>query len=500
MAYSYRSVVRDQPFLLAPDLRDWLAVDHLVWQVIDLVGQIDTSMFHRRRGRRGSSASNAGQRGFDPDMLLVVLVYAYCVGVRSSRQIERACRTDIAFMIACAQDVPDHTVIARFRAEHESAFSAFFAQVLAVCAAAGMVKVGVVALDGTKIAANASMGATRTEATLRKMADEIIAEAKATDRAEDEADDQAGGGGGLVPESMSTHGRRLETIREALASIEAERAANPSKEMRFSLSRVATAEAALAKAVTGLRTYRAGRAAGEAAGVFARSGRRLKPVEATAVVKDKTARLAAARAAMAAKQARQPAKRRNLTDVASRLMKTRRGFVQGFNAQLVVSADHVIIACDVVTDRTDMRQFDPMIAKATEHLEALTHAGHERRIGVVLADAGYCSQANLTSSGPDRIIAVSKDRQTRDGTIPDPDTFRKDAIASMARRLKTDQGQRLYRQRGGIVEPVNGHIKQRRGLTQFARRGLEAARSELYLAAATTNLMRLITHQTPTPA
>ena len=169
MAKGYRPVRRDQVFLLPEDMRDWLGDKHFVWLVLDLIDTIDTMVFHGGRPGRANRFSTAGQRGYDPDMLLGLLIYGYAVGQRSSRQIERLCGTDAAFRVLCAGDVPDHTVLSRFQQRHNTAFKDFFAQVLAMCVASGMGRFGVVALDGTKIAANASREANRSEAALRKM-------------------------------------------------------------------------------------------------------------------------------------------------------------------------------------------------------------------------------------------------------------------------------------------------------------------------------------------
>ncbi|WP_216363114.1 transposase, partial [Arthrobacter sp. Hiyo1] len=147
---------RDQVFLLPPDMRDWLPEDHLVWLVIEIVETLDVSSFEASRRRGG-----VGAAGYDPRMLLGLLVYAYCRGVRSSRQVERLCHTDIAFKVACAGDVPDHATIARFRAVSEEAFAGLFAQVLLIAARAGLARFGTIAIDGTKIPANASIDANR---------------------------------------------------------------------------------------------------------------------------------------------------------------------------------------------------------------------------------------------------------------------------------------------------------------------------------------------------
>src|SRR6266536_2930302 len=164
MVKRYRPVLRDQPFLLPPDMREWLPADHQVWLVIGAVeDHLDTSAFHAARRTGG-----AGTAGYDPDMLATLLVWAYAHGVTSSRRLEELCRTDVAFRVICAQDLPDHSTIARFRKDFGEAVAEFFVQVLVLCARLGMGRLGVVALDGTKIAASASESASRTEGRLRE--------------------------------------------------------------------------------------------------------------------------------------------------------------------------------------------------------------------------------------------------------------------------------------------------------------------------------------------
>jgi transposase len=156
VAKSYRLVQRDQPFLMPPDMREWLPSDHLVWFLLETVEALDTSAFHARRRVGG-----VGAAGYDPDLLLGLLIYGYCQGVRSSRQIERRCISDVAFRVLCAGDVPDHATIARFRVDHQDVFEVLFTQVLQVAGAVGLARCGTVAIDGTKIAANASIDANR---------------------------------------------------------------------------------------------------------------------------------------------------------------------------------------------------------------------------------------------------------------------------------------------------------------------------------------------------
>src|SRR5216683_1778111 len=189
MAKGYRPVARDQQFLLPPDMREWLPADHPVWLVISAVADhLDTSAFHAARRLGG-----AGAAGFDPDMLVMLLTWAYANRVTSSRRIEQLCRTDVAFRVICAGDVPDHATIARFRAGFADAVPGLFAQVLILCARLGMGRVGVVALDGTKVAASASKAANRTGERLRELAAEAVAAHAAADAAEDGQFGQARG-------------------------------------------------------------------------------------------------------------------------------------------------------------------------------------------------------------------------------------------------------------------------------------------------------------------
>ena len=181
MAKRYRPVDRDQPFLLPPDMREWLPEGHPVHLVIAAVEQMDTSAFHA-----GRKTGGAGTAGYDPDMLAVVLVWAYAHRITSSRRMEELCRTDVAFRLICAGNLPDHSTIARFRKDFGPAVAGFFTGVLILCARLGMGRLGTVALDGTKIAASASKAANRTEKRLRELAAEAVAAHAAQDAAEDE--------------------------------------------------------------------------------------------------------------------------------------------------------------------------------------------------------------------------------------------------------------------------------------------------------------------------
>jgi transposase len=522
MAKRYRPVVRDQPFLLPPDMREWLPAGHLAWFVIDAVGALDLSRFAARQTPAGSAA---GRAAYDPAMLLGLLVYGYATGVRSSRRIERACSEDVAFRVICAQDVPDHATIARFRREHfadPAAVESLFCQVLALAARAGLGKLGLVAVDGTKIAAAASKDANRTEERLRALAREILAEAEAVDAAEDERYGQARGD--ELPAELADPKTRKDRIRQALAELEAERAAardGKDAQAVAYLQRAAArrggqppgrAPAALAvalaeRALAAARAARAGQLAEldarRAAGGRPRGGRPAT-VEDYCRVRQAAAKLERARAGAAGQKDNRkgPGPVRNITDPHSRLMPVRGGgFIQGYNAQAVHSADGLCLAATVTQDTTDYASFEPLMARAQAAAGLLRARArgplHRKRarIGTMLADAGYLSEHNLTLPGPDRLIATGKRRDLqRAGTgqpAPPAGGRRSSAAAAMAARLATPQGHHAYRRRGPIAEGPFGDIKHNRGFRRFSLRGLPRVTSEWAFQNTVTNLLKI---------
>jgi transposase len=499
VAKDFRYPVRDQGFLLPPDVREWLPEGHLVWMVLDVVASLDLRAF-RRRAKLGG----VGRAPIDPGMLLALLIYAYAHGQRSSRQIERLCETDVAFRVICGNEAPDHTVIARFRARHEDRFADVFAQVLVICAASGLGRFGTVAIDGTKIAANASRAATRSEESLRKEAKAILAEAAEVDAGEDaEFGDRRGD---ELPAELANPRTRKARIAEALAQIEAEKAAETEanrvaarvedweQRVEFSQRRhdQILAEAQQRwdqRSATSAATGRPGR------------GRPAVPPEHDSRVRDASRQLAtvtAKRDKALAKAGAAPNRKRsttaNTTDPDSRLLVSQHGIVQGFNAQLAVTADQLITAVGLSNHANDTDELIPMMtatAQAAAHLGEVT-GRTDTAIGTVLADAGYFTQTNLTAPGPDRLIAANDRRKhanTPVATGKPPPTA--SAADQMRHRVATEEGRQLYRQRCTIVEPVNGHLKDRTGLRRFSRRGLPAAIAELNLAAATLNLLKL---------
>jgi len=530
MARSYRPVVRDQEFLLPPNMAEWLPQDHLVWFVIDVVEELDTTVFHARSRRGGR-----GRQGFDPDMLLGLLLYAYATGVRSSRRIERLCVDHVAFRVLCGQDAPDHTTIARFRADNQDAFADLFAQVLRLCATAGMVKVGIVSIDGTKIAASAARGANRSPEHVReqaqKIADEIVSQAATTDADEDAAAAAGSGKNDELPPGFAQHSGRAANIKRALEEIErqdAQRQEVDALDQRRAdayLARVESGEVIRGGPPAGvdkvrLHQARLARGARQLAGCEALSGRKavVQRRDARALIAGATKALAQAEALAAAgkldsrvatERERDRLERRsrgrggsgrvvNLTDPDSRLMTqgSGGGSVQGYNAQIAVTDDHLILGVHLSQEANDAHCFIPTLAAAST---AASDIG--ATIGTTLADAGYFTAENLTIDGPERLIAPGKNHAVAQAAKapthgpPPPDASPKDA---MRHRLRTPEGASIYKRRSATVETVIAHLKDQVGLRTFARRGLPAATSELHLAAAVTNLLKI--HASTRPA
>lgn len=493
-------------------MREWLPAGHVVWLVIEAVRRLDTGVFHARRKTGG-----AGAAGYDPDMLLTVLVWAYANGITSSRRIERLCQQDVAFRVICAGHLPDHVTVARFRRQFAGTAADLFAQVLMLCARLGMGRVGTVALDGTKIGADASKDASRTEEGLRKLAAGLAAAHAETD-AEEDALFGAGKRGDDDPGDPHT---RAERVAAALASLEAERrereeAGRQAARDHLDAARsgalppagrppagagAETARAALerqaAACLKRIENWERRKAAG------GRTGPRPVGPEQSSLVRRAAAQLERAlakEAARAAKAAAQAPARRNVTDPDSRLMPVRGGgFIQGYNAQNVTSEDGLVIATELTADTADTRWWQPMMDRAAAAAVMMAAAGGpgDGRIGLALADAGYLSKDNLTCPGPDRLIATGKHRSlekaARDPS-PDADTGQ-DAgpVAAMTARLATAEGITAYRKRSHQAETFHGQVKHNTGIRRLAMRGMPRASGEWQFITAVANLAKAIT-------
>src|SRR5215204_4862045 len=460
---------REQSFLMPPDVREWLPEGHLAWFVIDAVGEMNLDAFYAVYRRDGRS-----RPAYDPAMMVAVLLYAYARGTRSSRQIERACEEDVAYRVLAAQQRPDHATIARFVERHEDALSGLFGSVLGLCAQAGLARVGVVAIDGTKVLANASRDA---NADYEQIAREILADAKAVDAAEDEAFGEARGDE-LSPELTSSQGRR-KWLREAQRELDRRREQEARSVPRSRPARLKEAKRRLDEQLFTECRANAAYEAYRARGVM-RNGRRLganttpKPYTPPEV----------------------PEGRINLTDPDSRVVKGLRGFIQGYNAQAVTTEDQVVIAAEVMVASPDFGHLEPMLGAACGALEA---AGVSEQPEVVLADAGYSHHEQMNAITERGIeLLIPPDSSRRKGARPG---WEGGAYAAMRERLATDRGAELYGKRQPMIEPVFGQTKFNRRIDRFQRRGRHAARTEWRLITTTHNLLKLWRHtMPPTPA
>jgi transposase len=445
MSYNFVSCNRDQLLLLPPDLREWLPTDHLAWFVIDAVNQMDLSVFYERYREDGK-----GNTAFDPSMMVTLFLFSYCMGERSSRRIEKLCAVDVAYRVITANRIPDHTTISRFRKDNIKLIERLFVEVLRLCREAKMLKLGTVALDGTKIKGNASLETNRTRDGLEKEVRKILQEAESADTQEDAlyGPDHRGD---ELPEDLADPRSRISRLRECKERLDRE-----AQEARDAQQR--KIDERKAEEDTGNK----------------KRGR--QPLSPEAVV-DKDAKA-------------------NVTDPDSRIMKTRSGYVQGYNAQAVATEDQIIIAAKVTQDENDVNQLLPMIDNANTMLESIEV---EEPIKTLSADAGYFSETNVTGAPadwPDLYIATKKDWKQRKeqtteespkGRIPDDLTVKE----RMDRKLLTESGKMTYAKRKAIIEPIFGQIKDAQGIRTFLMRGIAAVQAEWELICASHNLRKL---------
>jgi len=446
---AFRFFDPDQQFLLPPSLDEWLPADHLARFVAELVAEhLDLSRF------LAVFTEPRGGPPYDPRVMLRILLYGYCTGVRSSRRLEAACTDVVAFRWLAAGQAPDYRSIARFRRRHLSALAHVFHDALRLCQAAGMTRLGRVALDGTKLRANASrrkaMSYARMsekEKILAQEVSDLLAEAEAIDKAEDVKFGKHRRGDDL-PDELRRRETRLATIRQAKQDLEAEAAEQAAERAR------------------------------------ARCRERGEDEQASQTKAEQAAAEAAPR----------PKAQRNFTDPESRIMKTSDGaFHQCYNAQAVVDADHqVIVAAEVTNCAADVANLIPM----TEQTLANTGSAPQQ----VLADAGYCSADNLTAAadyalehGSEFFIATGRASHDDPPPVAPRGPIPKTATAKqrMARKLKTKHGHAVYARRKVIVEPVFGQMHTLQDAKHLLLRGLDGARGEWLLLAACHNLRKL---------
>jgi transposase len=400
-----------------------------------------------------------GRAAHDPQRMVALLLYAYAKGQRSSRGIERACTEDVAFRVIAANQAPDHTTIARFRRRHEQALADLFSEVLYLCAKAGLVNVGVLAVDGTKVYASADRDANRHYGQIAK---EILEQAAEVDRQEDEQFGDARGD--ELPPHLSTNQGRRGWLREARRALDEKRAqeAKPiprSRPQRLTESK-RRLEEELAVESRANAAYEHHRVHGRDS-VGRRLGAQTKPYSPPTT----------------------PAWSINTTDLDSRLVKATDGYIQGYNAQAVTNDQQIVIAAEVTVDSPDFGHLGPMVAAARAELQKI---GVSDTPGLILADSGYWHQAqmeSIVSAGSE--VIIPPDASRRKGTRPG---WEGGLYAFMRNVLQTDSGRDLYRRRQGMIEPVFAHTKFNRRIDRFQRRGRSAARSEWRLITATHNL------------
>lgn len=452
---------REQVLLMPVSLREWLPEDHLAWFVLAVVEELDLSAFYAAYRQDAN-----GRPAHDPGMMVALLLYAYARGQRSSRVIERECVEDVAFRVIAANQRPDHCTIARFRQRHETAIGELFGGVLELCAEAGLVRVGVVAIDGTKVHADASHQATRD---YEQIAREILAEAAQTDRLEDEQFGEARGD--ELPAQLSTAQGRRGWLREARRRLDDQRAAEARPIPASRPQRLKESKRRLEEELWTECQANAAYEAYRARGVMKngrRFGRPPDPFEPPTT----------------------PAGTINVTDPDSRNVKTPRGYVQGYNAQAAVTEGQIVIAAEVTIDSSDCGHLQPMVTATENELAAIGFADTPQ---VIVADAGYWHQVQMDNIVERGIqVLIPPDAGKRRGARPGWDGG---LYAFMRRVLQTDRGKQLYAKRQGMIEPVFAHTKFNRRMDRFQRRGRAAAQSEWRLITATHNLQKLHRHQ-----
>jgi transposase len=516
MGQNFISVDRDQGFLMPPSLLDWIADDHLVWTILGSVKEMDLTVFYA-----AYRADGHGRPAYDPSMMVALLLYAYSCGNRSSRAIERKCQEDIAYRVIAANRAPDHSTIAEFRKRHETALSGLFGEVLILCREAGLVNVGVISVDGTKVHANASNMANRD---YKQIALEILKEAGRIDAQEDELYGDARGD--ELPEHLRTPEGRRKALKEAKQRLEQKRAglrqepadgssgdppADTEVELHFDqeliVARVDGRQGWLRDAKRQLDNQREQNPRPIPA---SRIGRLLvgerKLTEDLDVERQANKAYEDYRARGVMKDGRrfggppkpyvppeEPAGKVNTSDPDSKNVKGFRGYVQGYNAQAVVTEQQIVIAAEVNINPQDFGHLGPMIAHAQRELQA---AGIVEQPGVILADAGYWHFQQMDDLAAQGIpVLIPPDASKRSGPRPGWDGGR---YAWMRLLLASDLGRGLYEKRHKTIEPVFGQIKYNRRIDRFQRRGRTAVRSEWRLAAMTHNLLKLHQHRIAT--
>ena len=496
MRKTFRPWQPGQTSLLPPSPSDWLTADHQVYFLLDLVDVLDLSAIVIP----AQAKDPRGEKGFDPRMMTLLLLYAYCVGTVSSRRIERACYEDLAFRVLTANQQPDHSRISEFRRRNLEALSDLFVQILRLCQEAGMVSLGHVALDGTKVQANASKHKAmshermlKAEAQLEKEIRELMHRAEILDAQED---GKYGKGklGSDLPKELQRRENRLKKIKQARQALEAEAAAAAARDRakQAAAAEAAVADAEKTDAEDGEQKLREKAAKAkekaEAARELAIEKANEAGVEPQGLEPQPADAMPYRGLAHRADGSPTPAAQRNFTDPDSHIVKSDGNVLQGYNCQAAVDGDHqVIVAMGVSNQPPDVEHLVPMLERTIANTSQVPET--------FIADAGYWSEDNAKACeerGVDPHIATGRQPHGKPpppiyGPIPKD----LDAKGRMARKLRKKKGKEIYAKRKTIVEPVFGQTKEGRGLRRFLLRGLEKVNGEWQLWGATHNLNKL---------
>lgn len=526
---AYRPWVPRQSYLLPPSPLEWLPEHDLAYFVLDLAGELDWSAITDRYQEKDAR----GTVPYHPVMMALLLLYAYCRGIASSRKIEQATYMDIGFRVLTGGQYPDHTCISEFRRVHLDALTTLFVQVLQLCQKAGLIKLGHVALDGTKMKANASKHKAmsyermlKSEQELQAEIQRLLQEAEAVDHEED-AKYGTGRRGDELPDELRRRESRLQKIREAKAALEADAARTRANELeqraeqatkqaktaspddKASLERKADqaqqkAQQAKDKAQqkAQARVDRAKAAAAKAAAEAKtaadrrRAHEEVRKLEQAEQERDKLNRLEPGegdaseswpehRVPCDAQGDPRATAQRNFTDPDSRIMKPGSEYIQGYNAQIAVDEEHqIIVACAVTNLAPDYEHLPPMLDQIHDNCGTYPE--------VAMGDAGYMSEDNVAACGArgvNPVLAVG--RQKHGEGFGGAASEEPPAQAAMRRKLASPEGRALYARRKAIAEPPFGQIKEARGFRRFLLRGLGKVRGEWSLICTTHNLLKL---------
>ena len=437
MNYNFRSYNPKQLYLLPPSLDDWLPQDHLARFISETVDQMDLSALITAYRSNGQ-----GSAAYHPAMMVKILLYAYCMGIPSSRKIAKALVDDVAFRWLAAGNFPDFRTISEFRKRHLRALQDLFPQILLLCKASGLVKAGIIALDGTKVKANASLSRNKTyeqlskqEKRLKEKLEALLEQAEKTDQEEDRL--YGSKRGDELPEDLSTAEKRLAKIKEAKKYLEQE----------------ARKKAEAKKSKESHKKH----------------GRKSQKPDDTV----------------------KPETKVNMTDSESRIQKTSKGYIQGYNAQAVATENQIVIACDVVNEANDIHQLKPMLEQAQQNLSEIDVSAK-----TILADAGYCSEENLeyleSKDEINALVSTRKEQEMRKAESGSKNIrHRSDRYKAMDRNLQNPVSRYIYGFRKRIIEPVFGQMKHCQGFSGFLLRGLEKVKNEFTLWCSAHNILKL---------